>query len=163
MRLIVIVNELGHGIVVAARNHARRRRLGFDCRQKRQQSVHVQLNWERWRAKPTLLLVLALVRRVGRVRAYHLLHLVADAHALDHLHVLEPRQDLVLHLEARLHAKRRAFFDGKGLAFERVERAFAREVDDYVGPALDLGSVSAVFTVGWHGAVEGRVRRRASG
>jgi hypothetical protein len=69
---------------------------------------------------------------------HHLLHLVAQTHARHLLEVLEPRQDLVLHLELRLHAELRALLDGEGLVLERLDGAGRLEVDDDVRAAFDL-------------------------
>ena len=72
-------------------------------------------------------------------RAYHhLLHLVADAHAPDHLEVLEASQDLVLDLELCLHAERSALFDCERLALESVHRARGPQVDDDVRATFDF-------------------------
>jgi hypothetical protein len=115
MRDVVIIHKFAHSIVVAPSDHAGRCSLRLE-----------------------LLLVDRLVLGIGRIAADHLLHLVADAVPLDVLHVLEPREDLMLHLEGRLHAEAAAFFDREGLVLERVERVGRLEVDYDVRTAVDL-------------------------
>ena len=51
----------------------------------------------------------------------------------------------MLHLEARLHAERRALFDREGFVLERLERGCGLEVDDDVGTSLDFEAQAADY------------------
>lgn len=116
MSLVVIVDELGNGVVVPTEHHT---------------------GWCGLRLE--LLLVIGLVGCVWSIRANHLLHLVADTHALDHLNVLHAGQDLMLYLETCLHAEDGAFLDGERLGFESLERIWSRDIDNNVRAAFNLG------------------------
>lgn len=78
----------------------------------------------------------------------HFLHLAADAHPLDNLDVLEARQDLVLDLEDGLHAELGTLLDREGLLLQVIDRAGSRQINDNVGPALDLhGALLAMLVL----------------
>jgi hypothetical protein len=66
----------------------------------------------------------------------HLLHLVLHAHPAHHLDILQPAQNLMLDLEAGLHAEGGALLDGEGVLVEVLQGAGLGEVDDDVGSAL---------------------------
>jgi hypothetical protein len=68
----------------------------------------------------------------------HLLHLVLHPHPADHLHILHPAQDLVLHLEPRLHSERGALLDGERMLVQGFKSARFGQVDDDVGAAFDF-------------------------
>ena len=68
----------------------------------------------------------------------HLLHLILDTHTTHDLDVLHPAKNLMLHLEARLHAEGGALLDGEGVLVEVLERAGFGQVDDDVLAALDF-------------------------
>jgi hypothetical protein len=86
----------------------------------------------------TLLLVDGLLLGAGAIRSHHLLHLMADTHALDHLDVFQPSENLVLDLEDGLHAELGALLDSEGLVLERVDCAGGLEVNDNVRPSVHL-------------------------
>lgn len=152
MSLVVVVDELGDGLVVAAGEHAGGCGLGLDCLLV-SSSTGADISL---RALLTLLFVDGLVLSVGTVRAlvsisdldashmfratthHHLLQLVAHGASGDLLEVLQAREDLVLHLELHLHAELGTLLDGKGLALELFNGAGRPEVDDDVGAAFDL-------------------------
>jgi hypothetical protein len=86
----------------------------------------------------TPLFIDGLLLGAGAIGSHHLLHLVADSHALDNLHILQASKDLMLDLEDGLHAELGALLDGEGLVLERVDCAGGLEVYDNVGPPVDL-------------------------
>lgn len=87
---------------------------------------------------PSKQLALLTISR-GAEEAYdHLLHLVLYTHPAYYLDVLHPTEDLVLHLEARLHAESRALLDRKRVLVKVFQRAGLAQVDDDVRSALDL-------------------------
>jgi len=69
---------------------------------------------------------------------HHLLHLAAETDACDLLEILQARKDLVLDLELRLHAERRALLDRERLALKSLNGAGRPQVDDDVLAAFDL-------------------------
>ena len=69
---------------------------------------------------------------------HHLLQLIAHWASGDLLEVLQAREDLVLHLELRLHAELGTLLDDEGLALELVNGAGRPKVDDDIGAAFDL-------------------------
>jgi hypothetical protein len=54
------------------------------------------------------------------------------------LEVLEPREDLMLHLELRFHAELGALLDGERVLLEGFKGTGGLEVDDYVRTSLNL-------------------------
>lgn len=68
----------------------------------------------------------------------HLLVLLAEDLALDDLDVLQAGEDLVLDLEADLHAEGSALLDCKGLLGQGIDGSGVLQIDDNVVAALDL-------------------------
>lgn len=68
----------------------------------------------------------------------HFLHLILQGPPRNHLHILQPTQNLVMNGENRLHAKRSSFLDGEGVVLEICEGAFLFEVDDDVWTTFDF-------------------------
>ena len=80
-------------------------------------------------------------------RAYnHFLHLIADTHALDHLNILQARKNLVLNLEACLHAESGALLDGERLLLELGKGVLCVKIDNNIWAALNLKT--GISTVG---------------
>jgi len=75
----------------------------------------------------------------------HLLHLVADTHALDDLNILQAGKNLVLNLETCLHAESGALLDGEGLGLEFLESILCGEIDNDVWSALNLPEDGSVI------------------
>lgn len=59
----------------------------------------------------------------------HLLRFLRQAHALDHLDVLEPGDDVVLHPVLDFHAEGGALLDGEGVFLQAFELGGCRAVD----------------------------------
>jgi hypothetical protein len=68
----------------------------------------------------------------------HLLLLLTDDTALDDLHILQARKDLVLNLEANFHTELSSLLDCKWLLLKSLDGAGGFQVDDDVGPAGHL-------------------------
>ena len=68
----------------------------------------------------------------------HLLHLVADTHALDDLNILQAGKNLVLNLETCLHTESGALLDGERLGLEFLEGILRGEINNDVWSALNL-------------------------
>lgn len=65
----------------------------------------------------------------------------AKSNALDHLNILQTRQDLVLNSEYGFHAECDALFDGERLLLQMLDSTRGLEVNDDVGASLDLRMV----------------------
>jgi hypothetical protein len=143
---MIIINKPGHGSIMPPRKHPIRRSL-----------------------RVKLLLILLLCRAIRPIAANHLLRLVTYPHALHHLHVLHPAQNLVLHREPHLDAERGALLDREGLVFEVFEdlglclRGRGGEVNDYVGAAFDFEAEGEDGAFAWVGGVEGLAGAQAEG
>lgn len=150
MGMVVIIRKPAGGIICAPSQHSAGRLIRLDCtprvstllpmaepRGPSLAATHL-LSGSVWTSL-TLLFIRPRLSRVRCVAAQHLLVLVdLDALSLDHMHILESAEDLVLDAELCLHAELGALLDLEWLLLEVLERAGRRQVDGDVGATGDF-------------------------
>lgn len=151
VRLVVVVNELGNGTILATAQHARGRSIGFEF------LFVFLLVGSIWRVRSLIRgtsTISALKSRKGgkgrrekgerkkeergKKTHNHLLHLILQRSPAHDLHILQSTQNLMMDLKSRLHPECGAFLDGEGVVLEIFERAGLFEIDDDVWAAFDF-------------------------
>lgn len=139
MGVVVVVEELGDGVVVAAGDHAGGSLLLVDWKDNQGSGIDnasSALRGHQWIL--TLLLIGGLVSCAGSIATQHLL-ILADTNtlALDHLQVLETTQHLMVDLEDNLDVELSTLLNGERLVLKTVDSSGGGQVDHDVGTALD--------------------------